>query len=201
MYRYPRTLTNLIEMLESLPGVGPKSAAKLALFLHSNSPISLRLSESISAVLSELDKCSVCGNVVEKGVVICDICSDSSRQHLLMLVETVFDMVNIENTGAFFGKYHILNGLVSPVRGVSMSKLNTANLLERISEESLSEVVSALPSNIEGDTTALLIKQFIQDSFPNVLFSKLGRGIPSGANIEFLDPETVKNSILNKFQF
>lgn len=202
MYTYPKALNSLIEILSQLPSVGPKSAVRIAITLASRRTDLLEsLANSAEKAATDIKKCNICNSLVDSDQEICNVCSDSGREKNLMIVESVIEMQVIENERAYRGYYHILGGLVSPMRGQTLESLGVEKIVDRIQSEGFSEIILAMPPSVEGDTTALMLKEFISNSVKDLNFSRLGRGIPTGAQLEYLDPQTLKHSITNKSAF
>jgi len=187
-------LKNVVGELSRLPGIGQKSALRLALHLLKQSPeIAAALGESILKLRSEINYCSVCNNISDHEV--CDICSNPKRDHsLLCIVEDIRDMLAIENTGQFKGVYHILGGIISPVEGIGPSDLSIKPVTERAGTGNLKEIIMALPATVEGDTTNFYLYKMLKQFDVNV--SIIARGIPVGDELDYTDEITLGRSIL-----
>ena len=156
--RYPQKFEDLIESLEALPGIGAKTAERLAFFLidKQNSNTAKKMSECIKDAAGSITECEICGMITDKHV--CDICSDEARENKIMVVESSKDALTFEKTRAYKGKYHILNGTISPTNGTGPNDLNIEKLVSRINNEKIDEVIIATSSNIDGELTALYIQ-------------------------------------------
>ncbi len=188
----PESITRLIEELQQLPGIGPKSAQRLAFHLL-KSPDS-RL-ESFSSAVGNIKKnvvsCGTCFSLTTESP--CKICSNAHRdQSLLCVVESTLDLIAIEKTGEFTGRYHVLQGKISPLEGIGPEDLKIAELFMRLTDEGcpVKEVILALNPDLEGDTTALFLRQKLASMCP-VNVSRIARGIPSGGNLEYTDDNTL----------
>ncbi len=188
----PQSLVQLIEELQQLPGIGPKSAQRLAFHLLKASDSRLEnLSRAVGQVKQNVVSCSTCFSLTTETP--CRICSDARRDRsLLCIVEGTLDLVAIEKTGEYNGLYHVLQGKLSPLEGVGPEDLRIAELFGRLTGEDCEtkEVILALNPDLEGDTTALFLKQKLA-TFSPVHVSRIARGIPSGGNLEFTDDVTL----------
>lgn len=194
---YPRFLDELINFLKKLPGVGGKTAERLALSL-----IELRNSEleDISSLIknipNSLHKCKICGHLSDDEI--CSICSSSSREkNTICVVEDYKSVFMFERVGSYKGVYHILDGLISPVDGITPDDINISSLVERIkkSTEGL-EIIVALKPSIEGETTTLYINKILEKY--NVKVSRLSYGIPMGVEIDYLDSLTLERALKDR---
>ncbi len=199
--RYPsKLLRDAVEAISSLPGVGSRSALRLALHLLRQPSDNIhRFASAIDRLADEVRYCSVCGMICDGDV--CPVCADRSRDHgTVCVVESVRDVMSIEDTGQYRGVYHVLGGIISPINGVGPSDLNIAALVERLKgAESPSEVILALSGDVEGETTSFYIYRQIE-SF-GVKVSTLARGLGFGDNLEYADSLTLGRSILNRQLF
>ena len=188
----------LIEQLKQLPGVGEKSATRYALsFLNKDSNYLLELSEILQSMATENWKCKKCFNIASEGD-LCNICIDENRHDdIICVVENIADLIAIENTGEFSGKYHVLEKLINPLNGVFPQDTTINELVKRI--EKTTEIILALPATTEGDTTAEYIKQILANS--NIKITKLARGVPIGNSLENIDNLTLSKSIKNRMPF
>ena len=191
------TIDNLIKQLSYLPGVGKKSARKLALYII-NSGKSIDLAHTIIEAKNKLKLCSNCYNITENNI--CNICSDSNRKDdTLLVVESFNDLIIFEQLGYFKGKYHVLGGLLNPLEGIGPYDLKITELKNRISKENIKEIILGLGSSVEGDTTSLFIKK--QISKLHIKISVLAKGIPVGSEIEYTDEITLKQALENRKSF
>lgn len=193
---YPETINNLIECFKRLPGVGEKTAERYALALIDKDENYLQVfSQLISDVKKKVKKCQKCHSYSEKDL--CTICSDDKRNNqTICVVETPKDVISLEKIGSYNGKYHVLDGLISPSDGKNPEDLNINSLLERIKNEDIKEVIFVLSSSIEGETTALYITKKINDK--NVVISKIAHGVPLGVNMDYIDSLTLEMALENR---
>lgn len=197
MYNFPsRLLENAVNELAKLPGIGRKTALRMALHL-------LRLpveeveafGNAVIRMRSEVIYCSRCGNISDKEL--CDICANPKRDgSTVCVVEDIRDVMAIENTAQYTGVYHVLGGIISPIEGIGPQELNIASLIERAAAEELNEVILALPSTIEGDTTNFYLFKKLNPL--NIKVSIIARGISIGDELEHTDEVTLGRSILNR---
>lgn len=186
---YPNSIKNLIDCLKNLPGIGEKSAERMAFsilnFDHD------RLDEFGNAVLAlkNIKKCPICNNITDMDK--CYICSDDSRSNdTIFVVEKPKDIVLFEKMGNYKGKYHVLGGLISPIDGINPEDINIDSLVNRVKDNNVSEVIVVLKPSIEGETTMQYIKKLL--SKYDVRVSKIPIGIPIGADIEYIDSMTLE---------
>lgn len=186
---YPNSIKNLIDCLKNLPGIGEKSAERMAFsilnFDHD------RLDEFGNAVLAlkNIKKCPICNNITDMDK--CYICSDDGRSNdTIFVVEKPKDIVLFEKMGNYKGKYHVLGGLISPIDGINPEDINIDSLVNRVKDNNVSEVIVVLKPSIEGETTMQYIKKLL--SKYDVRVSKIPIGIPMGADIEYIDSMTLE---------
>lgn len=193
------SLENAVAQLSKLPGIGEKTALRLALhLLRQDKEVALSLGESIIEMRNNVTYCSKCHNISESEI--CDICSDSGRDHsTVCVVETIKDVITIESTREFKGLYHVLGGVISPLDGISPSDLEIDSLVERVQQEDIKEVILALNPNIQGDTTNYYI--FRKLAPQDVKVSVLARGLSIGNELEYTDEITLGRSIHNRIPF
>lgn len=193
---YPETINNLIECFKRLPGVGEKTAERYALALIDKDENYLQIfSQLIADVKKKVKKCQKCHSYSEKDL--CTICSDDKRNNqTICVVETPKDVISLEKIGSYNGKYHVLDGLISPSDGKNPEDLNINSLLERIKNENIKEVIFVLSSSIEGETTALYITKKMNDK--NVIISKIAHGVPLGVNMDYIDSLTLEMALENR---
>lgn len=186
---YPKSVERLYDKFRMLPGIGQKSAMRLALFILKMSDADARsFANAVLEVKSKITSCSVCNNITECDP--CNICADLSRDHsLVCVVEESTDLFAIENTHGFKGLYHVLHGVISPLNGVQPEDLKIAGLIRRLQKGEFSEVVMATSPNMEGETTALYIKRLIMPF--GIKVTRIARGIPVGGSLEHADPMTI----------
>ena len=201
MNEYPsKTLQAAVEAISSLPGVGSRSALRLALHLLKQPSENIRhFAEAVGALADDIRYCNVCGMVSDGEV--CSICADASRDRsTICVVESVRDVMSIESTGQYGGVYHVLGGIISPIDGVGPSDLAIGRLVERVKEaEGKVEVILALSGDVEGETTSFYIYRQIEPFGPKV--STLARGLGFGDDLEYADALTLGRSIAGRQPF
>lgn len=192
-------LDNAVAELSKLPGIGRKTALRLALhLLRQEEDTALALGTAIIDMRSNITYCKRCHNISENTE--CALCGDSRRDHsTVCVVENVKDVITIESTRQHTGLYHVLGGLISPIDGISPSDLEIESLVERVREEEISEIILALSPTIEGDTTNFYIYRKLED-LP-VRITMLARGLSVGNELEYADELTLGRSIINRVPF
>lgn len=192
-------LSNAVDELASLPGIGKKSALRFALHLLKQPTENVkRFGNSIIKMREEIQFCSLCNMISDTPI--CHICSDKRRDRsLVCVVESIRDVISIENTGEFNGLYHVLGGIISPMDSVSPSDLAIDSLVKRVSEGEIKEVFLALSTTMEGETTSFYIYKKIS-SFP-LKVSTIARGVGFGDELEYTDEVTLGRSIMNRQPF
>ena len=191
--KYPNSLQTLIECYKDLPGIGEKNAERLAFatLKFDNEQIEI-FSKSIKDVKSKIKKCTICNNLTEEDI--CDICKDKNRnKDVLCVVENTKNLILFEKANIFNGKYHVLDGLISPLEGINPEDIKINSLINRIKEEKIKEVILALTPNIEGETTSAYILKLLEGF--DVKVTKIASGIPVGADMEYLDPLTIARAM------
>ena len=190
------SLKKVLFELQKLPGVGPRSAQRLAHYLMKTDSTSVKaLSKALVDLKNKLKKCEQCFNFTEE--TLCDICKDPHREiSILCVVEQAFDVSRVENCGAFRGYYHVLHGVISPLHRIHPNHLTLEQLQERIQKSNIKELILAIDSDLEGDTTALFILKMLQDT--EIKITRLAHGIPFGGNLEFVDDKTLTQAITNR---
>jgi len=188
-----RPLARLIDELSKLPGVGPKTAQRLAYYiLRASMSDADALASAVRSVKTDLRYCSVCFNIAESDP--CAICaSDERDKRVVCVVEEPLDVLAIERTGQFRGMYHVLHGAISPVNGVRPDDLKIQQLVERVRKGSVEELILATNPNLEGDATAMYIGQLISGN--GVRVTRLARGLPMGGDLEWADEVTVSRAL------
>ena len=190
---YPEVLEKTINYFKKLPGIGEKSAERLALAtLDLPEEEIIGFSETIKEAKSKLGNCQICGHLTDSDI--CPICADESRdKNIICVIEDYKSVFSFEKVGNYKGTYHVLNGLISPIDGVTPDEINIASLINRVSKLESPELILALKSSIEGETTTLYIKKIFEEK--NVTISRLSYGIPMGAEIEYLDVITLDKAL------
>lgn len=194
----PKEVKNLANELSRLPGVGPKLSMRLAIYLSiSDKELAKRISNDIEDSLKNIKQCKICCNVTSDEV--CDICLNPDRDSSkLIVVESSIDLFSLEQTNQINAKYHVLNGVISPINGIGPEDINIKSLLNRLINEKIEEVIFALNPNLEGDATSIFIKNEIIEINSKILVSRLGKGIPVGSSIEYMSTLTLLDSINNR---
>ena len=199
--KYPSQLLECaVQEFSKLPGIGRKTALRLVLhLLRQDTEDVEKLSQSIVQMKREVKRCRVCHNISDSDV--CPICSDPRRdERVICVVENIQDVMAVENTQQFSGLYHVLGGVISPMDGVGPSDLEIDSLVERVGEGSVKEVILALSSTMEGDTTNFYIFRKLAP-YTDVKISIIARGISVGDELEYTDEVTLGRSILNRTLF
>ena len=188
MYEGP--VQDLIDELGRLPGIGPKSAQRIAFHLLTTDPVDLtKLQNALQRVKDEVRFCAVCGNVAADET--CRICADPAREDtVICVVEEPKDIAAIERTREYRGKYHVLGGAISPIDGIGPDQLRIAPLLTRIAEPGVREVILATDPNLEGEATATYLTRLLQP-FPGLSVTRLASGLPVGGDLEYADEVTL----------
>lgn len=191
-------IQKLLDELERLPGVGPKSAQRIAYWiLNQDKADALRLAQAIAEVKETVHFCSQCFNYAQEDL--CDICASPKRDHsVICVVSEPRDIPPIERTGSFSGVYHVLGGALSPLEGIGPEKLHIAELMARLNDASIKEVILATNPNIEGETTASYLARLIKPL--GVAVSRLASGLPVGGDLEFADEVTLGRAIESRLQ-
>lgn len=202
----PKSLQNLVDAFERLPGIGPKTAQRLAFYvLRMPKEYVISFSQSLSGVVENVSFCERCFNVSDDSI--CEICKDNTRDDsLICVVESALDVLAIEKAG-FKGLYHVLNGVVNPLAGIGPDELYIAQLIDRLSDNShIKEVILALGTSLEGETTSTYIKREIEKlidlgKIKDIRLTRLGRGLPVGADIEYADGKTLNDAFSARIDF
>ena len=190
---YPDLLQKLINYLKKLPGIGDKSAERMALSLLERKDEDIEdFAEVLVDAKKKLTTCNICGHLTENDI--CHICNSELRnKNLICVIEDYKSVFSFEKVGNFNGVYHVLNGLISPMDGIGPEDINISNLVKRIELLDNPEIILALKSSIEGETTTLYIKKIFENK--NVTISRLSYGIPMGAEIDYLDIITLDKAL------
>ena len=194
---YPQSLKDLIESFKLLPGIGEKTAERLAFFLVNEDEEKTNFfANSIINAKEKIHTCEVCNNLTDKDV--CDICSNSLRDNsILCVVEDPKSIFLFEKIGTFNGKYHVLDGLISPLDGIDPDDIGIEKLVKRVREEKFKEVIIAVKPSIEGETTALYIKKILE-GIKDVKVTRIASGIPMGTEIEYIDSMTLERALSDR---
>jgi recombination protein RecR len=189
----PDSIVSLISALAKLPGVGPRSAERIALHLVQSDVAAVRqLADAILLAREKIQFCTTCGALTEKSP--CPICDDSRRDaSLVCVVERAVDILSIEKSNAFRGKFHVLGGRISPLDGVEPEDLSIAELEKRLAQEPIHEIVIALATDVEGDATSMYLAKRL--ARPNLKISRIAYGLPAGSGLEFADELTLSRAL------
>ena len=193
MTGYAPPIRRLIRELNRFPGIGEKTATRLAQFiLKSPEENAKRLAESILEVKKKIRFCSVCFNLTEDAL--CEICSDPARENgIICVVENPDSLIAIEESGSYSGTYHVLHGVLSPADGIGPGSLRLKELMERISGNTVKEVLLATNPSVQGESTALLIMKLLRDK--DIRVTRIGLGIPVGGDLKYVDKMTMAKAI------
>jgi len=192
---YPKSIDNLINMLTKLPAVGPKTAERYVFYFLQQGPEELqKFAQAIGELKENTFICRTCFAVADQSP--CQICCNQQRNHsLISVISNTRDMLAIESTKEYNGVYHVLGGAINVIEGVKPEDLKIKPLLSRIKENKVKEVILALNPNLEGETTSMYLVKLIKQKFPNTIISRIAKGLPMGANIEYADELTVLNAM------
>jgi recombination protein RecR len=199
MLYYARPLAQLLEQLEKLPGIGPKSAQRLAFhILRAPREDTEGLAQAVRDVRDKIKPCTRCGNFTDLEV--CDICTDPRREGtLLCVVAEPRDLMAVENSGEFRGRYHVLGGVMSPIEGIGPDQLNINGLMKRIGDEGVGEVILAVSPTVEGETTANYLANLLRPR--NIRVTQLARGLPFGGDLDYADQMTIAGALRGRRDF
>ena len=194
-------LENAVSALSRLPGVGRKTALRFALHLLRREPSeAITIADAIANMRKGIKYCSICHNISETDV--CPICASPKRQaNAVCVVESVEDVMIIENTRQYFGLYHVLGGLISPIDGIGPDMLQIASLIERVAAGGVDEVILATGATVEADTTNFYIYRLLQRSMPQVKVTQIARGVSVGNELEYTDEATLARSLVGRIPF
>lgn len=189
----PEPVLKLIEAFSRLPGIGPKTASRLTYFLlRAPEDVSTSLADALRDLRTKTTLCRVCFNITVQNP--CPICEDSRREsHTIAVVEEPLDVLAIERTGIYKGKYHVLHGAISPVNGIGPDNLKIKELIKRVEAEPISEVIIATNPGLEGDATAMYIQRELIGK--GVKVTRLARGLPVGGDLEYVDAVTLTRAL------
>lgn len=193
MSSLPEPIQQLIQSLARLPGIGPRSAERIALFVVQSDREPIRqLAEALLAAREKVRSCSRCGALTERDP--CGWCEDARRQTgIICVVEKAVDILPLEKSGGFHGRYHVLGGKISPLNGVEPDDLRIADLERRLQPEEIREIILALPTDVEGDATSHYLAQRLASS--SVRVTRIAHGLPAGSGLEFADELTLTRAL------
>lgn len=196
MSRLPDFIQKIVDNFDQLPGIGPKTASRLVFNLLNRKEDIKKLADNLQEAYKNIHYCPQCLNLTDRAL--CNICSDPQRDKTLVCVVAHHqDIEPIEKTGEFNGTYHLLGGLVSPLDGVTPDDLQIKALIKRINTNGLQEIILALDQSLEGEATTLYLTKVLK-KYPGITVSQLARGIPMGANIEYIDEVTLSSALKNR---
>jgi recombination protein RecR len=198
MASLPEPVANLVQALSRLPGIGPRSAERIALHLvQADKAVSTRLAETLVAAREKIGLCQSCGALTERQP--CEICSDSRRDHsIICVIERPIDIFSLEKSGGYRGLYHVLGGKISPINGIGPEDLRINELAQRVRSGNIHEVIIALPSDVEGDATSFYLNNLFRDQ--GVTISRIAHGLPVGSGLEFADELTLSRALEGRRQ-
>ena len=194
----PEPIQNLINALSRLPGIGPKTASRLAFYLlRAPEDLAHDLADALTQLKSGTSYCPVCFNITASGRSECEICASGSRDaSLICVVEEPLDVIALERTGAFTGRYHVLHGALNPIEGIGPEDLRIRELFERVRAGGVGEIILATNPSMEGDYTAAYLQQQLQAS--GVRMTRLARGLPVGGDLEYADQNTLLRALFGR---
>ncbi|NMC12847.1 MAG: recombination protein RecR [Chloroflexi bacterium] len=194
----PEPIQNLINALSRLPGIGPKTASRLTFFiLHAPDEVAENLAKALHDIKRETTYCPICFNITSSGREQCEICANTERDEAyLCVVEEPLDVLALERTGGFQGRYHVLHGVLSPIEGVGPDNLRIKELLARVRQGLIKEVILATNPSMEGDATAMYLRQQLEPL--GVQVTRLARGLPVGGDLEYADPNTLLRALMGR---
>ncbi|MBR3319769.1 recombination protein RecR [Candidatus Saccharibacteria bacterium] len=196
----PEALSRVIEALGHLPGVGPRTAERYAYFLfRSNPKISKSIAETLANLHSGVKSCPKTFALIDSSEKVSPLYSDSSRDKTsVLVVEEPLDIYSIEATKQYTGTYHVLGGAISPIDGISADQLHIKELLARVKDDNVKEVIIATNPSVEGESTALLIQKLLQEKFKDLKITRLARGLPLGVDLSYADQITLSAALQNR---
>jgi recombination protein RecR len=191
----PAPIRDLINAFSRLPGIGPKTASRLTFYLlTAPDDLSQDLAAALSALKTQIAYCQTCFNITISGQTQCEICTDADRdQDVICVVEEPLDVLAIERTEGFHGRYHVLQGVLSPIEGIGPEDLKIRELLTRVSNAATREIILATNPSMEGDATAMYLRRQLASSAVRV--TRLARGLPVGGDLEYADPHTLMRAL------
>lgn len=196
----PKALSDTIEALGHLPGVGPRTAERYAYYLFKNNPrISQDIASTLSVLHSGVKNCPVTFTLIDVDEEVSEFYGDPERdKQTVLVVEEPLDIYAIEQTKQYSGTYHVLGGAISPIDGVTADQLHIKELLARIGKDNVTEVIVATNPSVEGESTALLLQKMLQEQYPNIKITRLARGLPLGVDLSYADQITLSAALENR---
>lgn len=198
MRALPESVQNLVDAFARLPGIGPKTASRLAFYLlRAPEALSTSLADALVSIKQNTTLCSVCFNITQKSHPVCEICSNDQRdRRTLCVVEEPMDVLAIENTAGFNGLYHVLHGVLSPIEGIGPEELKISELYLRLEAGEIEEVILATNPSMEGDATAMYLNDRLTPK--GVRVTRLARGLPVGGDLEYADQNTLLRALAGR---
>lgn len=196
----PKALTEVIEALGSLPGVGQRTAERYAYYLfRSNEKISDSIAESLKNLHSGVKSCPVTFALIDADAEVSSFYSDPSRDKTsVLVVEEPLDIYAIEQTHSYKGTYHVLGGAISPIDGITPEQLHIGELIKRVNDDNVKEVIIATNPSVEGESTALLLDKVLHEQYPELKLTRLARGLPLGVDLSYADQITLSAALENR---
>ena len=195
-FRYTKLFARLIDEFSKMPGIGPKTAQRLAFYILKNSSESVAgLAKAILEAKQKVKHCSICGNITDQEI--CEICQNINRdKSIICVVERAKDLIALERTGEYKGLYHVLEGAISPLDGIEPGNLKIDSLLKRLKAEKIKEVILANNPNIEGEVTATYLAKLIEPL--KIKVTRIAYGVPIGGSLEFADEVTLAQALMGR---
>ena len=201
--KIPKAIQNVVESFERLPGIGPKSAERLTFYLlHGPQGELDRFAQAVQSLKKDTTLCSICFNIGESDP--CSICSDSQRnQSLVCVVEQPLDVIALEKSKKYSGVYHVLNGKIDPLNNIGPDEIRISELITRVKGEGerVKEIILATNPTMEGEATAMYIAKKLKETDAGLKISRIGRGLPIGADIEYADPTTLDRAMEGRSEY
>lgn len=198
-FKYTKPLAKLIDEFSKMPGIGPKTAQRLAFYILKNSTEEVaKFTQAVTEAKKKIQYCSICGNITDQEV--CEICCNVNRnKSIICVVEKVKDLIALENTGEYKGVYHVLDGAISPLDGIEPGNLKIEHLIKRLKKDRIEEIIIATNPNIEGEVTASYIAKLIEPL--KIKVTRIAYGVPIGSSLEFADEVTLTRALISRQKF
>ena len=195
----PPSIERVIEEFNKLPGIGQKSAERLAFYLLKKPDNDVeRFGDAVNNMKKGIKFCNICKNLTNNET--CSICENETRnKRVICIVEDVLDLVALEKSGEYKGVYHVLHGVISPIDGIGPDELTIAELVERLKKGGIDEIIFALNPSMEGEATSAYLMRYIKPY--NIKVSRIARGIPVGGNLEYADSQTIKRALEGRMEY
>lgn len=196
----PRALTNVIEALSMLPGVGQRTAERYAYFLFKSNPdISHNIADALENLHDKVKSCPITFSLIDAEEEVSSFYSDSARDKTtILVVEEPLDIYAIEQTKSYKGTYHVLGGAISPIDGITPDQLHIGELIKRVNDDGVKEVIIATNPSVEGESTALLLEKLLHEQNPELKLTRLARGLPLGVDLSYADQITLSAALENR---